>query len=121
MAVLTVTKLDDSAGVDAEASFVAAAVGGDLLPNGEGDAFVHVKNAGVGSINVTAAIVNGSRTIEGFGAFSKSSLVVAVPAGEERLIGPFPRGAWNNTSGQVALSYSGVTSVTVRAYRAPRV
>lgn len=121
MATLTVTKLDDSAGVNPETGFAAASVGGDVMPNGEGDAFVIVKNDGGGSINVTATIQSGSRTIEGFGTLTKSSLVVAVPAGERRVLGPFPRGAWNNSSGQVALSYSGVTSVTVRAFRAPRV
>lgn len=39
--------------------------------------------------------------------------VVAVPAGGERVIGPFPKARFNDASDKVLISYSGVTSVTV--------
>ena len=97
-------------------SYSAAAVGGDEADNGDGKLFFHVKNAGVGSINVTVNVVNSSVNVGGYGTASIASQVVAVANGTEKFIGPFPKQAWNNaTTDRVSLSYSGVSSVTVAA------
>lgn len=105
MAVLTVQKITQ-AGI--APSFAAASAGGDEFAN-SGRTFLHVKNGGAGSINVT---INSQKPCDqGF----DHDLVVAVPNGGERVIGPFEPGRFNNSSSRVAVSYSGVTSVTVAA------
>ncbi|HSV91722.1 MAG TPA: hypothetical protein VLH81_01550 [Desulfobacterales bacterium] len=89
-------------------TYGAAAAGGDSFPN-DGRTIVHVKNGGGSSINVTIAR---SRTCD---MGQTHNVVVAVPNGDERIIGPFDR---NDFGPSVALAYSGVTSVTVAAVRA---
>src|SRR5436853_540222 len=88
-------------------SYAAAAGGGDVFAN-DGYTVAHIKNASVGSITVTAAAP---------GAFN-AAVAVAIPAGEERIIGPFTdKQRFNNGSGQVALTYTGVTTLTVGIFR----
>lgn len=84
----------------------AAAAGGDTLQN-DGQTVLYVKNGGGASINVTLVP---AATPDGL-AFQNR--VVAVGAGAERLIGPFPPVWFNNVDGQVAVTYSAVTSVVV--------
>lgn len=105
MAVLAVQKIVKTG---LSPSFVAAEAGGDEFAN-SGRTFLHVKNEGTGSIDVTVDSVKACD--QGF----DHDLVVAVPNGEERLIGPFEPGRFNNSASRVAVSYSGVTSVTVAA------
>lgn len=110
MATLAVTELSPAAGItDVVAS---AAGGGDVFPN-TGKEWVEVINGGAGSINVTVTPVN---KINGL---TISPLVIAVGAGVRKKLGPFDPGIFNNGSGQVALAYSGVTTVTVGVYKAP--
>lgn len=92
-------------------SFVAANAGGDTAEPGS-DNVLHVKNASGGSITVTVA----SPTPCSQG--STHPLVVAVPAGQERIIGPLPAGRFAQpSSGRVDITYSAVTSLTVAVYR----
>lgn len=85
----------------------SAAGGGDKLrphPN----AFLIVRNAGAGSINVTVDRVRLSNTGE------DDNLVVAVGVNETKHIGPLPAEWFAAASdGLVAVTYSGVSSVTV--------
>ena len=85
---------------------VSAAGGGDSFANA-GQQIFYCKNAGVSSVNVTFAV---TATVDGLAATNR---VVAVAAGAERLIGPFPTGTYNDVNGNVQITYSGVTSVTV--------
>ena len=84
----------------------AAAGGGDVFPN-DGNTRLLVENGGGSSINVTVTPQN---TVSGL---SLSAVVVAVLASGKKVLGPFPPQYFNNASGQVVLTYSGVTSVTV--------
>lgn len=118
MATLTVQNLVKSSSL--AANYAAAAVGGDVMPN-DGNTILHFKNASAGSITVTAAAVDTSRDFGvSFGPYTRANVAVAIGAGAEAFIGPFPRIAFNNSSGQVALTYSGVTSLTVAALKVPR-
>lgn len=82
------------------------ATDGDNFAN-NGKSVVHVKNASGGSINVT---INSVRTCNyGF----DHDLVVAVAAGAEKFIGPFPKDRFDNDSGQVNVICSAVTDVTM--------
>lgn len=99
-------------------SGVAAESGGDAIPNPRGNVLIRVNNGGGGSINVTLAVgPNPTRPADGtFPAMTLTNQVIAVPAGQSRIIGPVPP-AFNDGTGKVQVSYSSVTSVTVEAYQ----
>ncbi len=84
----------------------AAAGGGDTLQN-DGQTVLYVSNGGGSSINVT---VTPAATPDGL---SFQAVVVPVGAGATKVLGPFPPLYFNNASGQVAVTYSAVTSVVV--------
>jgi hypothetical protein len=102
MAVLTVTAVGRT-GVNLTSGPVAAAGGGDSFPN-TGLEVLYVFNGHSGAQTVTAAFTT---TVDGVAATSR---VVSVPAGEARLIGPFPPVLFSES---VALTYSGVTLLKV--------
>lgn len=108
MALLTVVDLV-RAGIDM-ASAVAAAGGGDSFVN-TGKEFLAVKNGSGGAITVTFVT---QVTVDGQPV---ADLAVSVPAGHTMDIGPFPPGYYNDGSGQVQVTYSGVTSLTVMPVR----
>lgn len=110
MAQLTVQK---SVPAGLNPTYDAAAAGGDTFLN-DGMTVLHVKNGGGSSINVTINSVTACD--QGF----DHDIVVAVPNGGERLIGPLPTGRFNDTGGLASVSYSAVTSVTVAAIQAPK-
>ena len=93
----------------------AASGGGDSVNNARGNTFLRVNNGGGGSINVTIAAQIATRPADGtFPAMTLANNVVAVPAGQQRIIGPIPP-AFNDSGGNAQITYSGVTSVTVDA------
>lgn len=104
MAALTIQQ---AALTGATPAYAAADVAGDTFDN-DSRTMLHVKNGGGGSINVTVD----SPTVCDQGG--THDLVVAVPAGQERIIGPFPVARFGSS---VAVTYSGVTTVTVAAVR----
>lgn len=91
-------------------AFAAAAGGGDkVAPNDRG--YLHVKNGSGGAITVTVVV-------PGNGKYGQANpdVAVSVPATTgERLIGPFPADLADPADGLVAITYSGVTSLTVAA------
>jgi hypothetical protein len=96
-------------------AYGAAPAAGLALP-GTGDVFIHVKNGGGGSINVTA--VTGG-TLAGKAV---SDEVVAIAAGAEKMIGPFKPQLYNQPSGathadKVLIEFSGVTTVTYGVFQ----
>ena len=96
-------------------ALAAASGGGDTLANLKGNVFLVVNNGGVGSINVTLAAVTTARPADGpYPPQTVANNVVAVGAGVQKIIGPIPA-AFNDGSGNIAVTYSGVSSVTVGA------
>jgi len=92
-------------------TYTAASGGGDTT-NPDDRVFLLVKNGGGSSINVTIT-VPGS-TFEQV----NPDVVVSVPNGGERFIGPLNEGLTAaETFTVVLIAYSGVTSVTVAAVR----
>jgi hypothetical protein len=81
----------------------------DTFPN-NGKRILHVKNASGSSINVTVDDP-GSVSPANATAFNPDD-TVAVPAGAERYIGPFPVERFNDANGNVNVAYSATTSVT---------
>ena len=111
MATLTINTIT-IAGV-AEAA-VSADAGGDEFVN-TGREFVKVSNGGGSPITVTPTVEGSLSTGE-----TISPTVVTIPAGEERIIGPFPVPVYTDTTTlRAAIAYSGVTSVTVEAFKLP--
>jgi len=107
MATLTVVSAPKAAaGVASVAA--SAAGGGDVFPN-DGRTIVEITNGGGGSITPTFAATG---TLPSGAAIT--SVATAIAAGATRIFGPFPPEQFNNSSGQVAITYTGVTTVTVR-------
>ena len=109
MALLTVQK-NALAGV--VVAPVAAAGGGDSFPN-DGKTVLEVVNGGGSPITVTiAAPVNCNQGTNHPGGGS-------VTNGTTKRFGPFDQARWNDASGNVVVTYSAVTSVTVAAVGQP--
>jgi hypothetical protein len=111
MATLTVNDIVQT-GLNTGSVYGAAAGGGDEMPN-TGREFIHVKNGGGSAITVT---ITSTATHSGL---TVQDPVVSVAAGGEQMIGPFPQGVYNNANARVSISYSGVTSVTLAAFKLP--
>lgn len=99
-------------------TLVAAAGGGDAMEAGSGMA-LKVVNGGGGSITVTIAIPAGA---SGYPDTAYTNTVVTVPAGATRWIGPIRADQYRDpTTGLATITYSGVTTVTVGAFKNPGV
>jgi len=99
--VLTGLNPDDPA-------YVACAAGGDACPN-SGYTFLHVKNAHTSAWVVTVNSI--AKCSQGY----DHDAVVSVPASEERMIGPFDRGRFNDANQKLEITYDGVTALTIAA------
>ena len=97
-------------------SFVAAAAGGDDFVNGD-RTFLVVKNGALAVI-VTITVQHTSFDIDKFGKVIFASLVITVPATEERWI-KVPLAPYTDGFGKVQVTYDDVTNVTVAAVRMP--
>lgn len=80
--------------------------------------FLHVKNGSGGSVNVTIEAVKTSARVPGVGVVTVGDLVVAVPAAEERMIGPITE-AYLEPDGEATVKFSGTASVTAAAISLP--
>lgn len=111
MATLSVQTIDRSG---LSPSYASAAAGGDQFAWGE-RRFIHVKNGDTAEHTVTVA----SQYSDAPQGLDSADLAVAVPAGEERIVGPFSERAFADSDGNVQLSYDAVTSVTVAVLEVP--
>ena len=109
MATLTVQEITRSA---ITPIYGAAAGGGDQFAN-DGRTYIHIKNGGASPITLTIAT---QMTVDGKAVADDA---ITVTNGQERIVGPFPPGIYNDANNMVQLTYSGVTSVTVGAFRLP--
>lgn len=94
-----------------EPTYTAAVADGHAFANQNGDVFVHVKNTDAASKTITFIT---PRTVE---ALAVADLAVTVPANEERFVGRFPTGTYNQDDATVHVDYSDVTGVTVAALK----
>lgn len=110
MALLTPAPVT-RAGVDVVGA--AADAAGDEWVN-TGQEFVEVKNGSASSINVT---LNIKATLDGAAAVNP---VVAIAAGVTKIIGPFPKGVYNDpANGRAKITYSAVATVTTKVLACP--
>lgn len=112
MAALTPVVASRGAGADLS-TLTAASAGGDTFPAGP-NSFLRVKNAGASpcTVTVTQAALSGplGTTI----APLALAPAVAITTGD-RLFGPFPPYPFGDANGNVNVTYSSTTSVTVLA------
>lgn len=94
-------------------TYSAAAGGGDRFTPGS-RTFLHVRNGGGSSINVTLTV---TATVDGL-PVGGGTRVVAVPAGADRLI-PVPASTYQAADGLADVAWSGTTSVTVAVVTLP--
>ncbi len=92
-------------------SLAAAAGGGDEFAN-NGETFLWVNNGGGSQITVTLVT---QATLDGLAVADRA---VTVNAGQQKFIGDLEKAVYNDANGRVQVTYSGVTSVTVGAFRA---
>lgn len=110
MALLTVGEIDRD-GFDPVGGAVACEAGGDSVPNDNGDVFVRVANGDASQHTVTIVT---QKTVDGQAVADRT---VDIPAGEERLIGPFPPGTYNDTNQRTQFTYDAVASMTIAAVK----
>lgn len=111
MAAITPQQITE-AGV-AAVSFTAAAGGGDTITHSD-NLMVVVKNDHTASITVTVGEqVTGTIADNRYGDLSKADATLAVGAGNIGIFGPFKRSAFKDTSGNINLTYSAATSLTI--------
>jgi hypothetical protein len=106
---LTVNNIDTS-GIDQPATLAAANADGSKWV-GSGREFLMVENGSGGEITVTVA---GQKNCNlGF----SHNIAVAIPAGEGKSIGPFAPAIYEDGDGDVHVTYSAVTTVTVAVFK----
>lgn len=108
MATLSVETISVS-GIDATMNAVSAS---DVFTN-NGKTWVYVNNASGSpdTVSITTPATEGGLAIADGGG--------SVPAGESRHFGPFPGYLFNNSSGQVTVTHTQTTSVTMAVISLP--
>lgn len=106
MAEITVQQMTTS-GLTPTAGVAAGASGDTVLNNGR--TYIEVEDTGTTAPTVTVASQVDCN--QGF----THDITVAISSGSLALIGPFPPNRFNNADGQIEVSYSSETDVTIRA------
>ena len=121
-ALLTVTTIDENAPVaNIATSAVSASAGGDTAVN-NGNMFLYVKNGSASSVTVTVTPNTTTYAVPGgLGVVTVSAVTDVIPASDEGILGPFPVGPFNNGgNGQISITYSSATSVTIAPFALAR-
>lgn len=92
-------------------AYTAAIADGHSFANSGQDVVLFVKNGSGAPVNVTVDI---PKVVDGV---AMTDLVVAVAAGATRIIGPFPKGLYNQSGNVVHVDYSATASVEVAAVK----
>ena len=94
-------------------TFSSAAGGGDTIAF-NASLMVFAKNDSGGSITVTCPEqVTGTITDSKYGDLEKADASIAVAAGAIGVFGPFKESAFKDSSGNINLTYSSATSLTI--------
>lgn len=90
--------------------YASAHVDGNMFAN-DGNVAVHIKNASGAPVTATF------QTPAKVGGVDVAELAVSVPAGSDRLVGPFATGVFNQSTGEVYVDFSAQASVTLAVIR----
>lgn len=110
MAILAAATTLSRAGVQID-NGAAADVAGDSFAN-TGVEYLVVENASAGPVTATFAV---QAQIDGLPVSAGKQVVV--PAGATFIIGPFPKQFYNDGNGRVNVTYSAVTTVSVKVVK----
>ena len=113
MATLTV---QDIVSTGLEATYAAAAGGGDEFPNND-RTFLQAVN-GATDCNITITAQKTAVSVPGFGTITLANIAVLCTANEERMISA-PPAIYNDGNGKAQVTYDDVTNVTVAAIQLP--
>jgi hypothetical protein len=116
MALLTPQSLNEQTPVARTANAVACTAGGDTCPN-DGRTFLLFENGDAASHTITVTPAKTTLNQPGVGTVEKANVALAVGAGDEGLLGPFPPGMFNDINGNLAITYSAVTSCKILAVK----
>ena len=86
---------------------------GDKITNTDGKTILHFKNPGASSASVVVAAQQTSKYVPGYGTMSITDSTYSLDAGEEVFAGPFPLDAFNDSDGNLNVSYSGAGAADV--------
>ena len=111
MAELTIQQITEAGG---RVTYTAAAEAGDTADNG-GNTFLHIKNGGGSEVTVTITAQTVSVDSSIYGDLTKANATVTIAGSGEAFIGPFKAPAFNDSNGEIAITYTAVTSVTIAA------
>lgn len=93
---------------------------GNSIPNRNGTVFVVLQNShAVNSSTVTITAQTTTVTTRNFGVLTKGNNVITMAAGTVKIVGPLPRGTWNDSAGNVQLTYTGTGTVLVSPLQLP--
>lgn len=94
---------------------------GDTVLNPDGRTILRFHNNGSSSATVTIASQKTTKKT-GNGLVSRANISLTLAAGEVQYVGPLKQEFWNNSSGQIAISYggAGAADVDVEALFVPR-
>lgn len=97
-------------------------VNGNSASNRTGDVFLAISlpSGAAGTATVTITAQNTSKEVVGYGVLTKADNVISMGLGEEKVVGPFPPRSWNDSSGNLIISYTGTgaADVDIAALRA---
>lgn len=114
MATLSVQTYDES-GTDL--TMASASAGGDQFANPNGDIDLVIVNNDASGKTVTVTAQTTSFEDDTYGDSVKQDQSVTVSAGGAAKMGPFPKRAFNDGSGNVQITYSAVTSLEIAAVK----
>lgn len=86
---------------------------GDKVTNKNGDVILRFKNPGASSATATISAQNTTKKVGSWGNLTRSDIAVALAAGEEKTVGPFGTGAFNDANGDLNIAYSGAGSADI--------
>lgn len=114
MATLSVQEFGETGN---DLTLSAASAGGDQFAN-TGEEFLVIKSDNASSVTVTITAQNTSFDDSVWGESVKQDQTVSLSGnGGIVMIGPFPRRAYNDGSGNVQVGYSDATSVEIAAIK----
>lgn len=86
---------------------------GNTVANPNSDVFLILKSAtGTASVMITAR--DATVEIPGYGPLTKSNMTISISSGDTKIVGPFVSRSWNSSSGNIVLSYIGLSTASVQ-------
>lgn len=113
---LTVQEISETAWTQSLSN--ADQANGNSVANPNGDVFLILSGtAGTSTVTITAQAP--SIEFPGYGPLTKANLAIQLTSGQTKIVGPLQSRSWNNSAGNIILSFSSAetTSVAMKALK----